>query len=193
MRPTSTTTPAQHCKQHKSGRRRRTPCPNWLRTGNSVYFFGSKLAESSLRHSHTGCTTAVVDAVENPVGFHSTTSAVSSAFLSLRLSRREISFHEPLETAGILLDEWEPSRSETWVFERELRKAFNCSSTNAGVPDVGAIGRAIRLVDSRRKFWSQSWCCRVIPLARGSLVILCVQKESKTMRALLSMRTCHRI
>jgi hypothetical protein len=35
--PTPTTTPARHCKQHKSGRRRRTPCSNWPRTGNSVH------------------------------------------------------------------------------------------------------------------------------------------------------------
>jgi hypothetical protein len=38
------------------------------------------------------------------------------------------------------------SKSGIWVLERELRKAFNCSSTNAGVPDVGAIGRLLRLV-----------------------------------------------
>jgi hypothetical protein len=33
------------------------------------------------------------------------------------------------------------SKSEIWMLERELRKAFDCSSTNAGVPDVGATGR----------------------------------------------------
>jgi hypothetical protein len=33
------------------------------------------------------------------------------------------------------------SEIEIWMLERELRKAFNCSSTNAGLPDVGAIGR----------------------------------------------------
>jgi hypothetical protein len=50
---------------------------------------------------------SVVDAVENPVGFHSTASAVSFFFLLLSpLARREISFHEPFEAAGILLDEW---------------------------------------------------------------------------------------
>jgi hypothetical protein len=32
-------------------------------------------------------------------------------------------------------------KSEIWALERELRKAFSCSSTNAGVPGVGAIGR----------------------------------------------------
>jgi hypothetical protein len=35
--PTPTTAPAQYRMQHESGRRRRTPCPNCPRTGNSVH------------------------------------------------------------------------------------------------------------------------------------------------------------
>jgi hypothetical protein len=31
--------------------------------------------------------------------------------------------------------------SQERVLERELREAFNCGVTNAGGPDVGAIGR----------------------------------------------------
>jgi hypothetical protein len=33
------------------------------------------------------------------------------------------------------------SISAIWVLERELKKAFNCSSKSAGLPDSGASGR----------------------------------------------------
>ena len=82
---------------------------------------------------------AVVDAVENPVGFHSTTSTVSFFFLAPSPDDRLASMNRSRRLASSWMSG--RSKSEIWVLERELRKAFNCSSTNAGVPDVGAIGR----------------------------------------------------
>ena len=68
--------------------------------------FCSKISGELLELTHTGCTMGIVDAVENPVGFHSTTSAVSFSFLSASADERLASMHEPSETVGILLDVW---------------------------------------------------------------------------------------
>jgi hypothetical protein len=73
------------------------------------------------------------------VGFRSTTSAVSFSFFSASPDERLASMNRSRRLASSWM--CGSSKSEIWVLERELRKAFNCSSTNAGVPDVGAIGR----------------------------------------------------
>jgi hypothetical protein len=73
------------------------------------------------------------------VGFHSTTSAVSFSFFSASPDERLASMGRLRRLASSWM--CGSSKSEIWVLERELKKACNCSSTNSGVPDVGAIGR----------------------------------------------------
>ena len=96
--------------------------------------FCSKISGELLELTHTGCTMGIVDAVENPVGFHSTTSAVSFSFFSASADKRFASMNRSRRLASCWM--YGSSKSEIWVLERELRKAFSCSSTSAGVPGV---------------------------------------------------------